>query len=84
MSSSHLRDIPQAVRIAASTGPGVDPQLKAQALEYIEKVKSLSEETWQVSLPQEDGYFVLGLRLLITRTVWLFIFKALAPHLLEL
>ncbi|KAI9638936.1 armadillo-type protein [Dioszegia hungarica] len=45
--SSHLDNIPQAVQIAASTGPSVDPQLKEQALAYLNKVKELCEETWQ-------------------------------------
>lgn len=47
-SSSHLSNIPQAVRIAASTS-NVDQALKEQAIEYLNKVKELSEETWQVS-----------------------------------
>lgn len=45
--SSHLSNIPEAVRIAASTS-GVDQQLKEQALEYLNKVRELCEETWQV------------------------------------
>lgn len=46
--SSHLTNIPEAVRIAASGDPSIDPGLKQQAIEYIQKVKELSEETWQV------------------------------------
>lgn len=46
--SSHLTDIPQAVRIAASTD-AVDPLLKQQAIDYLAKVKDVCEETWQVS-----------------------------------
>lgn len=46
--SPHLTDIPQAIRIAASTD-AVDPALKQQALDYLTKVKELCEETWQVS-----------------------------------
>lgn len=45
--SPHLTDIPQAIRIAASTD-AVDPALKQQALDYLTKVKELCEETWQV------------------------------------
>jgi exportin-T len=48
-SSSHLANIPQAVQIAASTGSSVDQELKGQALEYLNKVKELCDETWQVS-----------------------------------
>ena len=47
--SSHLTSIPEAVRIAASTDPSLDSALKSQALEYLQKVKELSDETWQVS-----------------------------------
>lgn len=46
--SPHLTDIPQAIRIAASTD-AVDPALKQQALDYLTKVKELCGETWQVS-----------------------------------
>lgn len=54
--SPHLTDIPQAIRIAASTD-AVDPALKQQALDYLTKVKELCEETWQVSgeLGLSDG-----------------------------
>jgi len=47
--SSHLTNIPEAVRIAASTDRSLDSALKSQAIEYLQKVKELSEETWQVS-----------------------------------
>nr|XP_019043552.1 exportin-T [Kwoniella bestiolae CBS 10118]OCF22482.1 exportin-T [Kwoniella bestiolae CBS 10118] len=46
-SSSHLNDIPQAVRIAASTDSNVNAELKQQAIDYLTKVKQLSQETWQ-------------------------------------
>jgi exportin-T len=47
--SSHLTNIPEAVRIAGSIDPSIDPALKQQAIEYLQKVKELSNETWQVS-----------------------------------
>ncbi|KAK6908461.1 hypothetical protein I203_102463 [Kwoniella mangroviensis CBS 8507] len=46
-SSSHLTDIPQAVRIAASIDPSVNAELKQQAIDYLTKVRQLSQETWQ-------------------------------------
>jgi exportin-T len=58
--SSHLTNIPEAVRIAASTDPSVDPQLKLQAIEYLQKVKELSEETWQVHIQFLQGCRVTG------------------------
>ncbi|KIR29357.1 exportin-T [Cryptococcus deuterogattii LA55] len=45
--SPHLTSIPQAVRVAASIDPSIDPGLKQQAIDYLTKVKQLSEETWQ-------------------------------------
>jgi len=48
--SSHLANIPEAVRIAASTDPSTDAGLKQQAIEYLNKVRELGEETWQVCL----------------------------------
>lgn len=48
-SSPHLANIPEAVRIAASTDSSVDPGLKQQAIDYLNKVRELCEETWQVS-----------------------------------
>lgn len=48
--SPHLTSIPQAVRVAASIDPSIDPGLKQQAIDYLTKVKQLSEETWQVSI----------------------------------
>ncbi|RXK35182.1 hypothetical protein M231_07553 [Tremella mesenterica] len=45
--STHLTDIPQAVRIAASHDPSLDSVLKQQAIEYLAKVKDVCEETWQ-------------------------------------
>jgi exportin-T len=47
--STHLTDIPQAIQIAAATDPSVDPALKQQALDYLQKVKERCDETWQVS-----------------------------------
>ena len=47
--SSHLTSIPEAVHIAGSIDPNIDPTLKQQAIEYLQKVKELSNETWQVS-----------------------------------
>lgn len=47
--SPHLTDIPQAIQIASATDPSVDPALKQQALDYLQKVKERCEETWQVS-----------------------------------
>lgn len=46
--SPHLTDIPQAIQIAAATDPSIDPALKQQALDYLQKVKERGEETWQV------------------------------------
>ena len=46
--SPHLAQIPEAVRIAASVDPSLDPALKEQALGYLSKVKELCESTWQV------------------------------------
>jgi exportin-T len=46
--SSHLTNIPEAVRIAASLDPSIDPSVKQQAVEYLTKVRELCEETWQV------------------------------------
>ncbi|KAL1411126.1 pre-tRNA nuclear export protein [Vanrija albida] len=45
--SPHLTDIPQAIRIAASVDPSIDPGLKQQAFDYLGKVKQLCEETWR-------------------------------------
>ena len=47
--SQHIAQIPQAVSIAASPDPSISPQLRQEAIEYLNKVKVLSEETWQVS-----------------------------------
>ena len=44
---SHLTQIPEAVRIAAADS-GAQPELKQQAIDYLGKVKELSEETYQV------------------------------------
>lgn len=49
MASSHLTNIPEAVRIAASVhDASIDAGIKQQAIDYLEKVKELCEETWQV------------------------------------
>ena len=48
--SPHLTNIPEAVRIAASVDSHIDPSLKQQAVEYLQKVKELCEETWQVCI----------------------------------
>ncbi|BEJ16561.1 hypothetical protein CspHIS471_0511660 [Cutaneotrichosporon sp. HIS471] len=45
--SPHLTDIPQAIQIAAATDPSIDPSLKQQALDYLQKVKERCDETWQ-------------------------------------
>nr|ODN95651.1 exportin-T [Cryptococcus depauperatus CBS 7855] len=45
--SPHLTNIPEAVRVAASVDPTVDPALKQQAIDYLTKVRELCEETWQ-------------------------------------
>jgi len=45
--SQHIAQIPQAVSIAASPDPSISPQLRQEAIEYLNKVKVLSEETWQ-------------------------------------
>lgn len=46
--SPHLAQIPEAVRIAASIDPSVQPELKQQAISYLATVKERCEETWQV------------------------------------
>ena len=46
--SPHLNNIPQAVRIAASVDPALDPALKQQAIDYLSEVRDRCEETWQV------------------------------------
>jgi hypothetical protein len=53
--SPHLANIPEAVRIAASTDPSTDAGLKQQAIDYLNKVKELCEETWQVCAPLHAG-----------------------------
>ncbi|WWD20310.1 exportin-T [Kwoniella shandongensis] len=45
--SPHLTSIPQAVRVAASIDPSIDPAIKQQAIDYLSKVRELCEETWQ-------------------------------------
>ncbi|WWC65824.1 uncharacterized protein I303_108446 [Kwoniella dejecticola CBS 10117] len=45
--SPHLTNIPEAVRIAAGAGPAADPEIKQQAIDYLNKVKELCQETWQ-------------------------------------
>jgi exportin-T len=47
--SQHVVQIPQAVNIAASQDSTVAPQLRQQAIEYLTKVRELSQETWKVS-----------------------------------
>lgn len=72
--SSHLANIPEAVRIAASTDPSTDPGLKQQAIDYLNKVRELCEETWQVRpihLPSRQSVQ------LIVRIVWHCIFREL-------
>lgn len=88
-SSPHLTNIPEAVRIAASTDPSIDPGLKQQAIDYLNKVRELCEETWQVSLGQttvrlrkrREACFAY-LDADVDRIVWLCTYKGL--ELLEL
>ena len=47
--SSHMTNIPEAVRIAASVDPSIDAGLKEEAVGYLQKVRELCEETWKVS-----------------------------------
>lgn len=47
--SQHVTQIPQAVSIAASVDPSTPAELRQQAVEYLQKVKELSEQTWKVS-----------------------------------
>jgi exportin-T len=47
--SQHVTQIPQAVSIAASVDPSTPTELRQQAVEYLQKVKELSEQTWKVS-----------------------------------
>jgi exportin-T len=47
--SQHVVQIPQAVTIAASQDTSIAPELRQQAIEYLAKVRELSEETWKVS-----------------------------------
>lgn len=46
--SQHVAQIPQAVSIAASADPNTPAELRQQAVEYLQKVKELSEQTWKV------------------------------------
>lgn len=48
--SQHVIQIPQAVGIAASQDNSVAPELRQQAIEYLTKVRELSEETWKACL----------------------------------
>lgn len=48
--SQHVIQIPQAVDIAASQDPGISPDLRAQAIDYLNKVRVLGEETWKACL----------------------------------
>ncbi|WVQ79178.1 exportin-T [Cryptococcus sp. DSM 104549] len=47
MASPHLTNIPQAVRVAASIDPSIDPALKQQAIDYLTQVRDRCQETWQ-------------------------------------
>ena len=47
--SQHVVQIPQAVNIAASQDASLSQELRGQAIEYLTKVRDLSEETWKVS-----------------------------------
>jgi hypothetical protein len=47
--SQHVVQIPQAVSIAASVDPNTPTELRQQAVEYLQKVKELSDQTWKVS-----------------------------------
>lgn len=51
----HIIQIPNAVAIASSQDPNLDPQLKQEAIVYLGKVKELGEETWQVSFLKRQG-----------------------------
>lgn len=46
----HVVQIPQAVDIAASQDPTIPHELKSQAVEYLNKVRVLGEETWKACL----------------------------------
>lgn len=46
--SQHVVQIPQAVGIAASVDPNTPAELRQQAVEYLQKVKELSDQTWKV------------------------------------
>lgn len=48
--SQHVVQIPQAVEIAASHDASISPDLRAQAIEYLNKVRVLGEETWKACL----------------------------------
>ncbi|GHJ86694.1 hypothetical protein NliqN6_3096 [Naganishia liquefaciens] len=48
--SQHVTQIPQAVSIAASVDPSTPAELRQQAVEYLQKVKELSEQTWKACL----------------------------------
>ena len=47
--SQHVVQIPQAVNIAASQDASISQELRTQAIDYLTKVRELSEETWKVS-----------------------------------
>ncbi|KAJ9110463.1 hypothetical protein QFC19_001589 [Naganishia cerealis] len=48
--SQHVVQIPQAVSIAASVDPNTPAELRQQAVEYLQKVKELSDQTWKACL----------------------------------
>ncbi|KAJ9097300.1 hypothetical protein QFC21_004969 [Naganishia friedmannii] len=48
--SQHVAQIPQAVSIAASVDPNTPTELRQQAVEYLQKVKELSDQTWKACL----------------------------------
>lgn len=62
----HLQQIPNAVAIASSQDQSVSPEFKEQAIHYLNKVKELSQETWQVSLGFSFEHIVLLMRVIRT------------------
>ncbi|KAJ9119660.1 hypothetical protein QFC22_003370 [Naganishia vaughanmartiniae] len=48
--SQHVVQIPHAVSIAASVDPNTPTELRQQAVEYLQKVKELSDQTWKACL----------------------------------
>jgi hypothetical protein len=88
--SQHVVQIPQAVSIAASVDPSTPVELRQQAVEYLQKVKELSEQTWKVSQPCRAADIVIilcipsslspGMPYTIFAGSWCYKCKSLGPR----